>query len=81
MPTLPGRASRMPYSRAAGAGQAALLLLLAPSPSAAGGAGRGRPEAACADVDNCDWVATWGCSNDDGTDGFRCCSACTACTP
>ena len=70
---MPTHAPRMPHSRAVGAGQAALLLLLAHCPSAAGGAGRGRPEAACADVDNCDWVATWGCSNDDGTDGFRCC--------
>ena len=51
---------------------AMLFLLLAPCPSAAGGAGRGRPEAACAIVDDCDWVATWGCSNDDGSDGFRC---------
>ena len=77
----PTRRFGMPYSRAGHAALwAALLLLLAPRPSAAGGAGRGRPEAACAHVDNCDWVATWGCSNDDGTDGFRCCSACTTCT-
>ena len=49
-----------------------LSLLLAPCPSAAGGAGRGRSEAACAGVEDCDWVATWGCLNDDGSDGFRC---------
>ena len=55
-----------------------LSLLLAPCPSAAGGAGRGRPEAACAGVDECDWVATWGCSNDDGSDGFRCRSMLTS---